>query len=62
MYTNVPQCSLQHYIPQIWKEAKYLLTEELLKMWYIYTMEYYLAMILITKKSEAILGLQNKSQ
>ena len=35
-------------IPKAWKQPKCPLTDEWIKMWYIYTMEYYLAM----KKNE----------
>ena len=31
-------------IAKLWKEPKHLSTDERIKMWFIYTMEYYLAM------------------
>ena len=36
------------FIAKTWKQSKCPLTDEWIKMWYIYTMEYYLAM----KKNE----------
>ena len=47
--THVPQCSLQHLqylftIARTWKQPRCLLADEQInKLWYIYTMEYYLA-------------------
>ena len=42
--TCVPQCLSQHYIQaKIWKQPKCPSTDELTKMCYIHTMEYYVA-------------------
>ena len=43
---HATQCSLLHYLQElrVWKQTKCLLTGEWIKkMWYIYTVDYYLA-------------------
>ena len=40
--THVPQCSL-FTIARTWKQPRWPLTDEWIKLWYIYTKEYYSA-------------------
>ena len=43
--THVSHCSLQHYLQlaRTWKQPRCPLIDEWIKLWYIYTMEYYSA-------------------
>ena len=48
---HVPQCSFQHYLQQL-KPPRYLSIDGWIKkLWYIYTMEYYLAITRNTVES-----------